>query len=48
MLKLTFYRILLEQMSKDPGAVREHLQNPEIAKKLMKLRDAGIIQMTSR
>ncbi|CAD6198799.1 unnamed protein product [Caenorhabditis auriculariae] len=38
-------RILLEQMSQDPGAVREHLQNPEIRKKLLKLRDAGIIQM---
>uniref|UniRef100_A0A1I7XJJ8 Zinc finger, CCHC-type n=1 Tax=Heterorhabditis bacteriophora TaxID=37862 RepID=A0A1I7XJJ8_HETBA len=29
----------------DPGAVREHLQNPDIATKLMKLRDAGIISM---
>ncbi|VDM66765.1 unnamed protein product, partial [Strongylus vulgaris] len=38
-------RLLLEQMSQDPGAVREHLQNPEIAAKLLKLRDAGIIQM---
>ncbi|XGW04717.1 hypothetical protein V3C99_015692 [Haemonchus contortus] len=38
-------RLLLEQMSQDPGAVREHLQNPDIAAKLMKLREAGIIQM---
>ncbi|KIH49531.1 tetratricopeptide repeat protein [Ancylostoma duodenale] len=38
-------RLLLEQMSQDPGAVREHLQNPDIAAKLLKLRDAGIIQM---
>ncbi|VDP21712.1 unnamed protein product [Heligmosomoides polygyrus] len=38
-------RMLLEQMSQDPGAVREHLQNPDIAMKLMKLREAGIIQM---
>jgi len=38
-------RLVLEQMSTDPGAVREHLQNPEIAKKLLKLRDAGIVQM---
>ncbi|KHN87650.1 Stress-induced-phosphoprotein 1 [Toxocara canis] len=38
-------RLLLEQMSNDPGAVREHLQNPDILKKLMKLREAGIIQM---
>ncbi|VDK47568.1 unnamed protein product [Anisakis simplex] len=38
-------RVLLEQMSNDPGAVREHLKNPDIFKKLMKLREAGIIQM---
>ncbi|CAI4222798.1 unnamed protein product [Auanema sp. JU1783] len=38
-------RMLLEQMSQDPGAAQEHLKNPEIRTKLMKLRDAGIIQM---
>ncbi|CAL2047871.1 hypothetical protein CAEBREN_00406 [Caenorhabditis brenneri] len=38
-------RMILEQMSNDPGAVREHLKNPEIFQKLMKLRDAGVIQM---
>ena len=38
-------RVMLEQMSQDPGAVREHLQNPDILRKLMKLRDAGIVQM---
>ncbi|EFP00789.1 CRE-STI-1 protein [Caenorhabditis remanei] len=38
-------RMILEQMSNDPGAVREHLKNPEIFSKLMKLRDAGVIQM---
>jgi stress-induced-phosphoprotein 1 len=38
-------RMILEQMSNDPGAVREHLKNPEIFQKLMKLRDAGIVQM---
>ena len=38
-------RVMLEQMSQDTGAVREHLQNPEILRKLMKLRDAGIVQM---
>lgn len=38
-------RLLLEQMSQDPNAAREHLQNPEIFSKLMKLRQAGIIQM---
>ncbi|KAH7722107.1 Protein STI-1 [Aphelenchoides avenae] len=38
-------RMILEQMSQDPGAVREHLKNPEILQKLMKLREAGIVQM---
>ncbi|VDN91367.1 unnamed protein product [Brugia pahangi] len=38
-------RLLLEQMSQDPGAVREHLQNPDILRKLMKLREAGIIKL---
>ena len=38
-------RLILEQMSNDPGAVKEHLQNPEIFAKLMKLRDAGVIMM---
>lgn len=38
-------RMILEQMSNEPGAVREHLKNPEIFQKLMKLRDAGVIQM---
>ncbi|CAB3396621.1 unnamed protein product [Caenorhabditis bovis] len=38
-------RILLEQMSQDPKAVQEHLKNPDIRNKLMKLREAGVIQM---
>lgn len=38
-------RLLLEQMSSDPGAVREHIRNPEIVRKLLKLQEAGIIQM---
>lgn len=38
-------RLLLEQMSQDPHATREHLKNPEIFSKLMKLRSAGIVQM---
>uniref|UniRef100_A0A1I7ZHJ6 Stress-induced-phosphoprotein 1 n=1 Tax=Steinernema glaseri TaxID=37863 RepID=A0A1I7ZHJ6_9BILA len=38
-------RMMLEQMNQDPGAVREHLQNPDVMKKLMKLRKAGIIEM---
>ncbi|KAF8382575.1 sti-1 [Pristionchus pacificus] len=38
-------RLILEQMSNDPGALREHLTNPEIAKKIMKLKEAGIVQI---
>lgn len=38
-------RILLQQMSENPDAAREHLQNPEIYSKLMKLRAAGIVQI---
>ncbi|KAI6230702.1 Stress-induced-phosphoprotein 1 [Aphelenchoides fujianensis] len=36
-------RLLLEQMSADPNAAREHLKNPDIMQKLMKLKAAGII-----
>ncbi|CAH8652939.1 unnamed protein product [Heterobilharzia americana] len=35
-------RVILDQMS-DPTALREHFNNPEIASKLMKLIDAGLI-----
>ena len=38
-------RLILEQMSQDPGAVQEHLKNPDVLTKLMKLKDAGIIAM---
>jgi stress-induced-phosphoprotein 1 len=38
-------RLILEQMSQDPGAVQEHLKNPEVLTKLLKLKDAGIIAM---
>jgi len=37
--------MILEQMSQDPKAVREHLKNPEIMKKIEKLMDAGIVGM---
>lgn len=36
-------RMILEQMTQDPGAVQEHLKNPEVFAKIMKLRDAGVI-----
>ena len=38
-------RLILNQMSEDPSALREHLQNPAIAEKLAKLIDAGIIAL---
>jgi len=38
-------RMILEQMSQDPAAAREHLKNPDIFQKLMKLRAAGIVEM---
>ncbi|VUZ39870.1 unnamed protein product [Hymenolepis diminuta] len=36
-------RMILNQMSDDPSALRDHLKNPDIAAKLTKLIDAGII-----
>lgn len=38
-------RMILEQMQTNPSAANEHIQNPAIREKIMKLADAGIIQM---
>lgn len=35
-------RVILEQMTQDPKAAQEHLKNPDIFAKIMKLKDAGM------
>lgn len=44
-LKDPAMRLILEQMQTDPKAVQEHLQNPQIATKIQKLLESGIIQI---
>jgi stress-induced-phosphoprotein 1 len=41
-------RMILEQMQSDPQAVSEHLKNPAIMRKIMKLKDSGLISMQYR
>merc|ERR1712098_254622 len=41
-------RMIFEQMQTDPQAVQEHLKNPAIMEKIMKLKDAGLISMSYR
>jgi stress-induced-phosphoprotein 1 len=36
---------ILRQMQDDPSAIREHMKNPEFAKKMRILTDAGVVQM---
>ncbi|CAB4059798.1 STIP1 [Lepeophtheirus salmonis] len=38
-------RMILEQMQSDPASIQEHLKNPEIAQKFMKLKDSGLISV---
>lgn len=44
-LKDPSMRMILEQMQENPAAANEHLQNPIIRQKIMKLADSGILQM---
>jgi stress-induced-phosphoprotein 1 len=38
-------RIILQQMQEDPKAAQDHLRNPEVARRLQKLINAGIISV---
>merc|ERR1712235_102162 len=41
-------RMILEQMQQNPSAAAEHMRNPEIARKVQKLVDVGLISVSSR
>lgn len=36
---------ILRQMQEDPAAIKDHMKNPEFAKKMQVLVDAGVVQM---
>ncbi|CAB3981473.1 stress-induced-phospho 1 [Paramuricea clavata] len=38
-------RMILEQMTENSGAIQDHLKNPDIARKIQKLMEVGVIQM---
>lgn len=38
-------RMILEQMQREPGSLQDHLKNPDLAKKLRKLIEAGLISI---
>uniref|UniRef100_A0A915ELG7 Stress-induced-phosphoprotein 1 n=1 Tax=Ditylenchus dipsaci TaxID=166011 RepID=A0A915ELG7_9BILA len=38
-------KVVLEQMQQDPKAAQEHLKNPDICEKFMKLVEAGIVRL---
>ncbi|EDW03991.1 stress-induced-phosphoprotein 1 [Drosophila grimshawi] len=44
-LKDPAMRMILEQMQNDPQAVKDHLQNPAIADKILKLLESGIMKI---
>lgn len=41
-------RLILEQMQQNPAAAMEHMKNPDIASKIQKLVDCGLISVSNR